>query len=70
VCADTDKIKDAVTDLIANNSQELNKIKRFQRIYTNPDAAEDIVNFILSIKSNFDEVTEKDADFLISKINM
>ncbi|HBC96406.1 MAG TPA: UDP-N-acetylglucosamine--LPS N-acetylglucosamine transferase [Clostridium sp.] len=61
VCESTGKIKDVVSNLISNNSQELNKIRRFQRVYANMDAAENIVNFILSVK---------DADFLVSKMDV
>lgn len=70
ICKDTRKIETVISELIANNLQKLNKIKRSQRIYANPDAAEDIVNFILSMKNNFNEVEIKDANFLISKVKM
>ncbi|MHC6179943.1 MGDG synthase family glycosyltransferase [Clostridium sp. JNZ X4-2] len=70
ICKDTRKIKTVISDLIANNLQKLNKIKSSQRIYANPDAAEDIVNFILSMKNNFNEVEIKDANFLIPKVKM
>ncbi|MEY8001306.1 glycosyltransferase [Clostridium sp. Mt-5] len=70
ICKDTRKIETVISELIANNLEKLNKIKRSQRIYANQDAAEDIVNFILSMKNNFNEVEIKDANFLIPKVKM
>ncbi|WP_058952915.1 MGDG synthase family glycosyltransferase [Clostridium tyrobutyricum] len=70
ICKDTTKIETVISDLLANNLQKLNEIKNSQRIYAKPDAAEDIVNFILGMKNDFNEVEIKDTNFLISKVKM
>ncbi|WP_446897000.1 MGDG synthase family glycosyltransferase [Clostridium sp. LBM24168] len=56
ICEDVKDIKSIVDDLTENNSEELNKIKYFQKIYANPDVAENIVDFILNVRVNTDEV--------------
>ena len=43
------KIKYAMNGLLANNAYTLNKIKRAQRKFANPDTAKDIVDFIINV---------------------
>lgn len=47
ICTNIKDIKNTIKSLISNNAQELNEIKKSQRDYYNPSAAEDIVKFIL-----------------------
>lgn len=61
VCKDIDNIQIIMNDLIANNAEKLKKIKNSQKIFANQYAAENIVNFILNIDSNFDEIVIHDV---------
>lgn len=47
-----EKTKNTIEDLLKNNAERLNKIKKSQANYNNPNAARDITNFILSILKN------------------
>ena len=48
VCTETRRIKETVHLLLANNAEKLNRIKKSQYEYRDPDIAKNIVNFILS----------------------
>jgi processive 1,2-diacylglycerol beta-glucosyltransferase len=50
ICKDMKKLKGVVGDLLSDNAEKLNQIKRSQRDFRNPDAAKNIVEFILSIE--------------------
>lgn len=50
VCEDIRKLKDMVSELLDNNAEKLNQIKRSQREFRDPDIAQKIVDFILSIE--------------------
>ncbi|NMM63153.1 glycosyltransferase [Clostridium sp. P21] len=52
VCTDIKKMKDTIENLMKNNGENLNKIKKSQRNYNTANSAKDIVNFILSVISN------------------
>lgn len=52
ICTDVKKMKNTIEDLLKNNAERLNKIKKSQANYNNPNAARDITNFILSILKN------------------
>ncbi|MCH3963615.1 MAG: glycosyltransferase [Clostridium sp.] len=56
ICEDIKNMRSIVDNLISNNSQELDRIRYFQRIYANPDVAENIVDFLLNIKMNPEEI--------------
>lgn len=56
ICEDIKNMRSIVDNLISNNSRELDKIRYFQRIYANPDVAENIVDFLLNIKINSEEM--------------
>lgn len=49
VCKDLRKLRGVVNELLADNAHKLNQIKKSQREYRNPDAAKNIVNFIMSL---------------------
>ena len=48
VCTETRRIKETVQILLGNNAEKLNKIKKSQYEYRDPDIAKNIVDFILS----------------------
>jgi processive 1,2-diacylglycerol beta-glucosyltransferase len=54
VCKDLRSLKYMVDDLLLNNAQKLNSIKKSQREYLNPDTAKEIVDFILNIETKGD----------------
>lgn len=56
ICTDIENIKSTVDDLISNSSQKLNNIKTSQKVYSNPNIAENIVDFILNIDNYIDKV--------------
>lgn len=56
ICKDIKNIRSIVNNLIDNNSRELDRIRYFQRIYANPNVAENIVDFLLNIKMNSEEI--------------
>ncbi|MBL4933808.1 MGDG synthase family glycosyltransferase [Clostridium paridis] len=56
VCTDIHKIKNLISDLIANNAEKLISIRTSQRIFNNPHIAENIVDFISSIDNHIDKV--------------
>lgn len=47
VCTDPKKLKETVSDMLADNCQKLISIKKSQLQYANPYSARDIVNFIM-----------------------
>ncbi|MCI1944207.1 MGDG synthase family glycosyltransferase [Clostridium luticellarii] len=67
ICRDTGKIKDVISELTENNLQKLNKIRRFQRTYANPDAAGNIVNFVLNLANNADRLEARSEELLFLK---
>lgn len=48
VCTEPRRIKETVQNLLKNDAEELNKIKKSQYDYRDPDIVKNIVNFILS----------------------
>jgi len=51
ICDDLKELKDMVSDLLDNNAEKLNQIKKSQREFRDPDIPQKIVDFILSIES-------------------
>lgn len=51
VCKELRKLKGIVTDLLADNAEKLNNIKKSQREYRNPNIAKGIVDIIAPIES-------------------
>lgn len=49
VCTNSRNVKSTMTELLANNAERLKEIKRYQKSYSNPHIASDIVNFLLNI---------------------
>jgi processive 1,2-diacylglycerol beta-glucosyltransferase len=52
VCTDIKKMKDTIDGLLENNAENLNKIKKSQRDYNNPNVPKDIVDFILNVNNH------------------
>lgn len=52
ICTNINDIKSTISDLLANNAEKLNQIKNSQINFSNPNIAENIVNFILSVKTS------------------
>jgi len=50
VCKDLKNIQKTVSDLLSDNAQKLNQIKKSQRGFANLDSAKNIVDFILTLK--------------------
>jgi processive 1,2-diacylglycerol beta-glucosyltransferase len=50
VCKDTQRLKSIVRELLLNNGSKLKKIKKSQKKFFNPNAAKEIVDFIVSIE--------------------
>ena len=79
VCKDLRKLRSTVTELLANDALKLRQIKKAQIEYRNPDAAKNIVDFILGIEN--DEygyvpgqleklrLSDKSNDFIFKKTN-
>ncbi|MFL0198004.1 UDP-N-acetylglucosamine--LPS N-acetylglucosamine transferase, partial [Clostridium sp. WILCCON 0269] len=53
-------IQNTISNLLVNNAQELNQIKKSQKRYSDPYVANNIVNFILNIDCLNSEVTMPD----------
>ncbi|UZQ50814.1 MGDG synthase family glycosyltransferase [Clostridium kluyveri] len=49
VCKDIKNIQNTISNLLANNAQKLNQIKKSQKRYSDPYVPNNIVNFILNI---------------------
>lgn len=62
VCKDTKNIQNTISDLLSNNAQKLNEIKKSQRNYSNPYVANAIVNFILNVNCGNNEIIMSDAN--------
>ena len=62
ICTDINDMKHTISDLLENNAEKLNQIKTSQINFSNPNIAENIVDFILSVKIN-------PNDFVMPKIN-
>lgn len=54
VCKEPEKLKHIIIELLQNNAYKLNKIKESQRNFRNPNAAKEIVDFILSLEKKDD----------------
>jgi len=54
VCEDMDNLQKTISDLLFDNAFKLNQIKKSQRQFANPDTAENVVNFILSLENKKD----------------
>lgn len=50
VCKDTRRLKSIVRELLINNGNKLNQIKKSQKKFLNPNIAKEIVDFVLSIE--------------------
>jgi processive 1,2-diacylglycerol beta-glucosyltransferase len=50
ICKDMRKLKAVVTELLADNAQKLNQIRKSQSEFRNPDIAKNIVDFILGFE--------------------
>lgn len=73
VCKEVKRLKGLLYDLLADNAEKLNYIKRSQRSFRKPDNAKNIVDFLLSVEKKPDTglkaapkkklLTLKDAKF-------
>lgn len=52
VCKDTTRLKSIVKELLINNGNKLNQIKRSQKKFLNPNVAQEIVDFLLNIEAH------------------
>ncbi|MCX7841874.1 MAG: glycosyltransferase [Clostridia bacterium] len=50
ICKDLRKLRGLVNELLADNAQKLNNIKKAQREFRNPNAARDVAEFIIGIE--------------------
>lgn len=62
ICTSIKDMKTTIGDLLSNNAEKLNQIKTSQINFSNPKIAENIVNFILSVKTN-------PSEFVMPEIN-
>ena len=51
VCKDLKNIRETVSDLLADNAQRLNQIKKAQRSFANPNTSKNIIDFIVTLKN-------------------
>ena len=49
VCEDLKNLQKTIRDLLSDNARKLNQIRESQKQFTDPDTAENIVNFILGL---------------------
>ena len=54
ICKDTDEIRNTITGLLENDAEKLNDIINSQRKFINPQAAEEIIQFILEAEVQFE----------------
>jgi processive 1,2-diacylglycerol beta-glucosyltransferase len=54
ICKDTDEIRHTITGLLENDAEKLNDIIFSQRKFINPQAAEEIIQFILEAEVQFE----------------
>lgn len=69
ICTDIKDMKNTISDLLENNAEKLNQIKTSQINFSNPNIAENIVDFILSVKTNPEEfvMPEINSKFIRNK---
>ena len=56
ICTNTKNIKNTVQSLLDDNGRKLNQIKKFQMDYTDPNIAQNIVDFIMSINTDKSQI--------------
>lgn len=61
VCEDLKNLQETISDLLSDNALKLNQIKRSQKQFTDPDTAENIVSFIMSLDNKKEDVLYNDA---------
>lgn len=69
ICTNTKNIKNTVQSLLDDNGRKLNQIKKFQMDYTDPNIAQNIVDFIMSINTDKSQIFIQPVHTRRSEIN-